>query len=55
MALYNTQHWIDSYLIFYTQSTAKGHIGVKQTTTAATRKILIHCLWHIPLFMIGKL
>ena len=37
--------WIDWYLMFYAQSTAKGHIRAKQCTPT-TSKLVIHYLKH---------
>ena len=39
----------DRYFMFYSQSTAKGHIKAKQKYIATTSKILIHYVQHIPL------
>ena len=39
---------IDRYLMFYAQSTAKGHMRVKQNAFLPQVTIIIHYLIHIP-------
>ena len=44
---FNTR-WADGYLMFYAQSSAKGHIRVKQNAFLPQVNMLIHDLIHIP-------
>ena len=45
--------WIDRYLTFYAQSTAKGHIRTKQNVFLQA-KLSIHDLIHTPPLRIAK-
>ena len=42
---------IDTYLVFYAQSTSNGHIGAKQNVFLPQVKIVIHYSTHIPQLM----
>ena len=46
---------IDIYLIFYAQTTAKGHIRAKQNVFLPQENIVVHYFIHIPPLRIGEM